>query len=89
MRKWPIILGALLLILVAGAIAAKRMAARLPGYLRERAVSTLQQRFASDVEFADLQIFVYPQIIIRGTQLALRLHGRTDVSRIPQSLCLW
>ena len=48
-------------------------------YLRNRAVSTLRQDFASDVEFADLQISVHRQIILRGKGLVLRLHGRTDV----------
>ncbi len=79
MRKWLIIGGALLLVLVAGASAAKRVAARLPGYLQGRAIGTLRERFASDVQFTNLQISVYPRIVIRGEGLVLRIHGRTDV----------
>ena len=79
MQKGPIIGGALLLVVFTSAIVAKRMAPRLPGYLRDRAVSTLRADFASDVEFSDLQISIYPKIVIRGEGLVLRLHGRTDV----------
>jgi hypothetical protein len=79
MQKWLIVGGVFLCVVLTGAVAAKRMAARLPGNLRDRAVSTLRQHFASDVEFTNLQISVYPQIVIRGDNLVLRLRGRTDV----------
>jgi hypothetical protein len=79
MQKWLIIGGVFLCMFFGCAVAAKRMAARLPGYLRDRAVSTLRQYFASDVEFANLQISVYPRIVIRGENLVLRFHGRRDV----------
>lgn len=79
MQKWLILGGVFLCLVLTGAVAAKRMAARLPGYLQDRALSTLRQHFASDVEFANLQISVYPQIVIRGEDLVLRLHGRKDV----------
>jgi len=79
MQKGPIIGGALLLVVLTSAIVAKRMAPRLPGYLRDRAVSTLREDFASDVEFSDLQVSIYPKIVIRGEGLVLRFHGRTDV----------
>lgn len=59
MRKWLIIGGALLFVVVAGALVAKRMAAWLPGYVRDRVVSTLRQNFASEV---DLPIFRFPYI---------------------------
>ena len=79
MRKWLIIGGVFLCVVLTGAVVAKRMAARLPGYLRDRAVSTLREHFASEVEFTNLQVSVYPQIVIRGENLILRLHGRKDV----------
>ena len=66
MRKWLMICGALLLVLLIGAIVSNRLAARLPGYVRDRAVSTLPEHFASDVEFIDFQVSVLPQILIRG-----------------------
>jgi len=79
MQKRLIIGGALLLVVLTSAIVAKRMAPRLPGYLRDRAVSTVREHFASDVEFSDLQVSIYPKIVIRGEGLVLRFHGRTDV----------
>ena len=77
MRKWGIICAALLLVFLAGAIFANRLAGRLPGYVRDHALSTLREDFASDVEFADLQVSVYPQVAIHGHGLVLRLNGRT------------
>jgi hypothetical protein len=79
MRKWVIALVVVISGLVGGAMAARRAKARLPGYIRERIVSTLRQHFASDVQFSDLQVSLYPRIIIRGENLVFRLHGRTDV----------
>ncbi len=79
MRRILIIGGAIVLVVVAGVIAAKRIAPHLPGYLRNRVVSTLSEDFDSDVEFSDLQISIYPKIVIRGQGLVLRLHGRRDV----------
>ena len=79
MQKGPILGGALLLVILTGVIVAKRMAPRLPGYVRNRVVSTLRQDYASDVEFSDLQVSIYPKIVIRGEGLVLRFHGRTDV----------
>jgi len=71
--------GALLLVVLTIAMVAKRMAPRLPGYLRDRAVSTLREDFSSDVEFSDFQVSIYPKIIIRAEGLVLRFHGRTDI----------
>ena len=56
MRPRLIISCALLLLVVTSAVVAKRMAPRLSGYLRDRAVSTLREDFSSDVEFSDLQV---------------------------------
>src|ERR1035438_4760311 len=79
MQKGPILGGALLLVILTGVIVAKRMAPRLPGYVRNRVVSTLRQDYASDFEFSDLQVSIYPKIVIRGEGLVLRFHGRTDI----------
>ena len=79
MRKWLITGGVLLLVVLIVALVAKRMAPRLPGYLRERAVSTLRQVFSGDVTFSDFQVSLYPKIVIRCEGLVLRLHDRTDV----------
>ncbi|MFZ0960277.1 MAG: hypothetical protein WAO35_05180 [Terriglobia bacterium] len=85
MRKGLIVGGALLLAVLAGVIAAKRMAQRLPGYLRDRTVSTLREHFSSDIEFSDLQVSLFPKIVIRAQKLVLRLHGRTDVPPLISS----
>jgi hypothetical protein len=95
MRKGPIIGGALLLVVLACALVAKRMAPRLSGYLRDRAVSTLREDFSSDIEFSDFQISIYPSIVIQCEGLVLRLHGRTDVpplisiKRVSTEIGLW
>ena len=95
MQKGPILGGALLLVILTGVIVAKRMAPRLPGYVRNRVVSTLRQDYASDVEFSDLQVSIYPKIVIRGEGLILRFHGRTDVpplisiKRVSTEIAFW
>jgi hypothetical protein len=95
MHKWLIICGALVITLLTGAIVAKRVAAWLPGYMRDRAVSTLREHFASDVQFSDLQISVYPHIVVRGDDIVLRFHGRTDVpplisiKRVSTEVSFW
>ncbi len=79
MRKWLILSGIVILVILIGAIAAQRLAAGLPRYVRDRAVSTLREHFVSDVEFSDFQVSVFPEISITGRGLVLRPHGRTDV----------
>ena len=79
MKKGRIIGGMLLLVVLTSAIVAKRMAPRLPAYVRDRAVSTLREDFSSDVTFSDFRVSIYPKIVIRGEGLVLRFHGRTDV----------
>jgi hypothetical protein len=51
----------------------------LPGALRRGVVSTLQNRFQSDVQIEDLQVGVFPNIHATAHGIVLRLHGRTDV----------
>lgn len=83
------------MVVLTSAIVAKRMAPRLPGYLQDRAVSALSEHFASDVEFTDLQVSLYPKIVIRGEGLVLRFHGRTDVpplisiKKVSAEIGLW
>ena len=44
----------------------------------------LQARFHSDVELADLQIKLVPQLNVTGRNLTLRYHGRTDIPPLIQ-----
>jgi hypothetical protein len=80
MQKWLIIAGVVLVVaLSGGAFVAKRVAARLPGYVRNRALTTLREHFDGEVEVGDLQVMVYPKIVLRGKDLVVRLHGRKDI----------
>lgn len=65
--------------LLSGVIFAQRYKAWAENYLRERTISTLQQRFNGNVEFANLQISIFPRIVFRGDGLTVRQQGRTDV----------
>ncbi len=78
-RKWILTGGITVFILVGGGWAARRASQRLPGYVRERILSTLREHFASEVEFSSLQVSIFPRIVIRGENLVFRHHGRTDV----------
>jgi len=79
MRKWLILGGALTLVLIAGGVCANRAQTWLAAYVRERAINTLRQDFASDVEFGDLQVSIFPKVMVRGDGLVLRQHDRTGV----------
>ena len=79
----------MVLALVAGTIYADRMKARLANYLRERAITTLEQRFDGKVEFHDLHISLFPHIVFRGDGLTLRHHDRTDVPPLIHIKTFW
>lgn len=79
MHKWLIIGGAFLIVGLGGVVVSKKVAARFPGYVRARALSTLREHFAGDVDVGALDVFVYPRIVLRGKDLVVRLHGRKDV----------
>ena len=80
MRKWPIICGAFGFVLLAGAIVRNRINARFANEVRERVISTIREHFAGEVQFADLQVSLFPLIVIHGYGLTVRQHGRTDVA---------
>jgi hypothetical protein len=79
----------LVLAAVAGAIYANRMKARLEDYLRQRTITTIEQRFDGDVEFHNLQITLFPHIVFRGDGLTLRQHGRTGVPPLIRIKTFW
>ncbi|HUJ83774.1 MAG TPA: hypothetical protein VLW83_17950, partial [Candidatus Acidoferrales bacterium] len=49
------------------------------GRLREYLVTALGERFHSDVQIRDLQVYVYPRVYVAAHGISLRFHGRTDV----------
>ncbi len=49
------------------------------GRLREYLVTALGERFHSDVQIRNLQVYVYPRVYVAAHGISLRFHGRTDV----------
>ena len=79
LRRRRILLVAFTLILICGAILLS-IATRITPHVRLRAVAALNERFASDVDLASVQISLFPRPQILGTGLVLRHKGRTDVA---------
>ena len=75
-RNAAIIAAGIVVAVIAGAWIASSSLSRLA---RERMISALKQRFASDLELRSLNVSVFPRLEIVGEGLALRHHGRTDV----------
>ncbi len=81
--------GTLLILVLVSVIFAHRFKARAENYLRLRTISTLEQHFKGHVEFADLQISLYPKIVFRGDGLTVRQNGRTDVPPLIHVQRFW
>jgi len=86
MRKFLIVAGILLLAgLIAAAAAVTVAARRLPAYARERAISTLRERFQCDVQLASFDVSVtWPWVRINGGGLLLRPAGHPDLPPLIQ-----
>lgn len=69
---------AAILLLIVGAVVFQRLTRATP-YVRDQVVSTLNSRFASQVELDLLEVSVFPRPEILGEGLNLRHNGRTDV----------
>jgi hypothetical protein len=52
--------------------------------VKKRAVELLSEKFQGDVQLGDLEISVFPLIRIRGSHLAVRYEGRSDVPPLIQ-----
>src|ERR1700722_1009976 len=76
MKKWPIVVGALLVTI---AITIYAVATHLAPALRTRVIEKIRERYQSDVELADFNLSLFPHIVATGKGLTLRLHGRRDV----------
>ena len=81
-RKLILIVAIVVVFAIVGLIIAS---ARLPNYLRERAIQTLSTHFKSDVQIADLQVTVFPRTRVTITGLVLRHNGRTDIPPLIQA----
>jgi len=51
----------------------------LRGRLKNALTSTLREKFHSDVQIDNLQVVVFPHILITAEDIVLRINGRTDV----------
>jgi hypothetical protein len=56
----------------------------LEDYARREVIRAAKERFGGEVEFASLTISILPHIRIAGTELTLRMEGRTDVPPLIQ-----
>lgn len=78
-RRWPFILGAIILaMLVAGAFVYRR-AEDLDDWARDWVVRALSERFASRVELEGIHVIAFPEMSVTGTNLAIHYHNRSDV----------
>ena len=67
------------LLLICAAIVLS-FATRLTPYVRDQAVTALNERFQSDVELEVLQVSAFPRPEVTGGGLKLRHNGRTDIA---------
>jgi hypothetical protein len=81
MRKWIIILGLAFLFFLLVFLA---LGPRMHSMVRDRAQKTLQTHFASNVEFSNFDVSLFPRVHVTVTQLVLRHHGRTDIPALIQ-----
>jgi len=82
MRKWIIIAA----VIVLGMFLAVQLARpRIHSYLRERATNILRTHFASEVEFSDFQVTLFPRAGVSITGLSLRYKGRADIPPLVQA----
>ena len=49
------------------------------GRLKQYLVTALNERFHSDVQIREINVYVYPRVYLVAHGISLRLHGRTDV----------
>jgi len=81
MRKWLIAI-AIIVVLAAGALFALRP--RIHTFAKERMQKVLELHFASQVEFSDFTISLFPHIHMTVTGLVMRYKGRSDIPPLFQ-----
>jgi hypothetical protein len=78
-RKWPFLLGVILLGLIVGAAYVYRRAQDLDDWARDWVVRALAERFSSSVELESIHVTAFPEMSVTGENLAIHYHNRTDV----------
>ena len=81
LRRWTIALG---LVFVVALLALFGLRPRIHTMVRDRALKILQTHFASNVEFSDFDVSLFPPVRMTISQLVLRHHGRTDIPPLIQ-----
>lgn len=75
-RRWPWILGTLLLLWIAALFATWRVVSHAEPILRARVIETLSARFKTTVELAELHVSAGDGLEVNGS--GLKIFGRTD-----------
>jgi hypothetical protein len=78
-RRWVIVAIAVIGLAVAAAVAIFTTLPLTSGRLRERVVSTLEERLDSDVQLEGLSLRIFPRLHAEGTGLVVRHKRRSDV----------
>jgi hypothetical protein len=81
MRKWTFILG---FVFLSTFLTLYGLGSRIHAMVRERTQKILQTHFASNVEFSNFDVSLYPRVRVTIRQLVLRHHGRTDIPPLIQ-----
>ncbi len=81
MRKWAIIVAAVLLLVP---LAIYGIGFALHAVIRDRTEKALQTHFESQVEFSDIKVSLFPRVRVTITGLVMRHQGRTDIPPLFQ-----
>lgn len=82
MRKW--IIAGVLAILLVPIFALVALGPRIHAILRSRTETILRTHFASQVEFSDFAVSMFPRVHVTITGLVMRHKGRTDIPPLIQ-----
>jgi hypothetical protein len=82
MRQW--IIAGIVAVLVVPAVALYALRPKLHAILRDRTETILRTHFASEVEFSDFGVSLFPRVHVTITGLVLRHKGRTDIPPLVQ-----
>jgi|SRR5579862_1468562 len=77
LARWGIAIVGLLVI--CAVLAAWMASGNLSRIARDRAISAVKENFASDLDFQNLDVSVFPRVVITGDMVVLHYKGRTDL----------
>ncbi|HUL35679.1 MAG TPA: AsmA-like C-terminal region-containing protein [Candidatus Eisenbacteria bacterium] len=78
-RRWLLVSGSALVLLMSGIAYLYFHPAFIEARLRRGLTQALTQRFQSEVDLQDLQVKLLPRLKVTGHNLSLHYHGRRDV----------